>query len=197
MSVTLPESAAADRPDLRTARLRIHMPHPGRAPEVLAYFERNRAHLEPWEPARPNGFYTVEYWERRLAANRDEWAVRASARLFLEERDRVVGSCNFTNVIAGAFQACTLGYSMDARAQGNGRMYEALSVAIPFVTRTLGLHRVMANYQPTNERSGALLRRLGFRIEGYARDYLFLNGVWRDHVLTSLVREESPVPLPP
>ena len=197
MSVTLPESAAADRPDLRTTRLRIHMPHPGRAPEVLAYFERNRAHLEPWEPARPTGFYTVEYWERRLAANRDEWTARVSARLFLEERDRVVGSCNFTNVIAGAFQACTLGYSMDARAQGGGRMYEALSVAIPFVTRTLGLHRVMANYQPTNERSGALLRRLGFRIEGYARDYLFLNGAWRDHVLTSLVREESPVPLPP
>ncbi len=197
MSVTLPESAAADRPDLRTARLRVHMPHPGRAPEVLAYFERNRAHLEPWEPARPTGFYTPEYWERRLASNRDEWMARVSARLFLEEEGRIVGSCNFTNVIAGAFQACTLGYSMDARAQGSGRMFEALSATIPHVMQALELHRVMANYQPTNARSGALLRRLGFRIEGYARDYLFVDGAWRDHVLTSFVRENAPTPKPP
>jgi ribosomal-protein-alanine N-acetyltransferase len=197
MSVTLPESAATDRPDLRTARLRIHMPHPGRASDVLAYFERNRAHLEPWEPARPTGFYTPEYWERRLASNRDEWMARVSARVFLEEEGRIVGSCNFTNVIAGAFQACTLGYSMDARAQGSGRMYEALSATIPHVMQALELHRVMANYQPTNARSGALLRRLGFRIEGYARDYLFVDGAWRDHVLTSFVRENAPPPKPP
>lgn len=44
----------------------------------------------------------------------------------------------------------------------------------------------MANYVPTNERSGRLLRRLGFTVEGYARDYLFIDGAWRDHVLTSL-----------
>ena len=110
---------------------------------------------------------------------------------------RIVGSCNFTNVIAGAFQACTLGYSMDARAQGSGRMYEALSATIPHVMQALELHRVMANYQPTNARSGALLRRLGFRIEGYARDYLFVDGAWRDHVLTSFVRENAPPPKPP
>ncbi len=45
----------------------------------------------------------------------------------------------------------------------------------------------MANYVPTNERSGRLLRRLGFTVEGYARDYLCLNGTWQDHILTSLI----------
>jgi ribosomal-protein-alanine N-acetyltransferase len=44
----------------------------------------------------------------------------------------------------------------------------------------------MANYRPENERSGRLLQRLGFAREGYARDYLFIDGAWRDHVLTSL-----------
>jgi [ribosomal protein S5]-alanine N-acetyltransferase len=31
-----------------------------------------------------------------------------------------------------------------------------------------------------------LLNRLGFIPEGYARNYLRINGEWRDHVLTSL-----------
>ena len=47
---------------------------------------------------------------------------------------------------------------------------------IAFAFGTLKLHRVQANYQPENERSAALLKRLGFQIEGHARDYLFLNG---------------------
>lgn len=32
-----------------------------------------------------------------------------------------------------------------------------------------------------------LLKRLGFVVEGYARDYLMINGLWQDHILTSLV----------
>jgi ribosomal-protein-alanine N-acetyltransferase len=47
----------------------------------------------------------------------------------------------------------------------------------------------MANYIPTNERSGLLLKRLGFAVEGYARDYLLINGQWRDHVLTALTNQ--------
>ena len=31
------------------------------------------------------------------------------------------------------------------------------------------------------------LKKIGFTVEGYARDYLFLNGKWQDHVLTSLI----------
>ncbi|MNL86782.1 ribosomal-protein-S5-alanine N-acetyltransferase [compost metagenome] len=47
----------------------------------------------------------------------------------------------------------------------------------------------MANYIPENERSGALLKRLGFEVEGLARDYLKINGAWRDHVLTARIND--------
>ena len=48
----------------------------------------------------------------------------------------------------------------------------------------------MANYIPENERSGRLLARLGFTREGLAKDYLFIDGAWRDHVLTALANPD-------
>jgi ribosomal-protein-alanine N-acetyltransferase len=45
----------------------------------------------------------------------------------------------------------------------------------------------MANYMPHNRRSGNVLKRLGFVVEGYARDYLMINGKWEDHIFTSLI----------
>ncbi len=74
-------------------------------------------------------------------------------------------------------------------------MSEALSRAIPFVFDAFRLHRIQANYVPTNERSGRVLRELGFVVEGYARDYLFVGGRWRDHVLTALINPAAPPPV--
>ena len=67
-----------------------------------------------------------------------------------------------------------------------GERVRALAAAIAYCFEEMKLHRIMANYMPTNERSARLLRKLGFVPEGFARDYLFLGGTWRDHVLTSL-----------
>jgi ribosomal-protein-alanine N-acetyltransferase len=44
----------------------------------------------------------------------------------------------------------------------------------------------MANYMPRNQRSANVLKRLGFVVEGYARNYLLINNHWEDHILTSL-----------
>jgi hypothetical protein len=51
-------------------------------------------------------------------------------------------------------------------------------------------HKIMANYMPSNNRSAAVLRRCGFTVEGLARDYLRINGEWRDHVLTSRINPQ-------
>ncbi len=59
-------------------------------------------------------------------------------------------------------------------------MHESLKLTIAYAFDELNLHRVMANYAPTNVKSGRVLRRLGFRIEGYAERYLMINGVWTD-----------------
>ena len=87
--------------------------------------------------------------------------------------------------------------SIDEDEQGKGLMYEALRAGIEHVFGTMGMHRIAAGYLPTNERSGRLLRRLGFQVEGYARDYLFIHGRWRDHILTSLLSDKTIEPYYP
>ena len=86
----------------------------------------------------------------------------------------------------GAFHACHLGYQIGREHQGRGLMSEALRAGNAFMFESLRLHRIMANFRPENERSRRLARRLGFVEEGLARNYLFIDGAWRDHILTSL-----------
>jgi [ribosomal protein S5]-alanine N-acetyltransferase len=179
---------------METARLLLVAPSPEHALGVRDYMARNREHFAPYLPPVPEGLHTLEFWHERLAAWREERAADQSLRLLLFERGRgdgpVIGDCAFTNIVRGPFQACHLGYKLDRQYVGRGLMREALTAAITYAFASLRLHRIMANYQPTNERSGNLLRRLGFTVEGYARDYLFLNGAWRDHILTSLVNPQ-------
>ena len=69
-------------------------------------------------------------------------------------------------------------------------MHEALTLGIDFMFQEMALHRIMANYMPRNERSARVLQRLGFAIEGQAKDYLMINGRWEDHTLTSLINSK-------
>ena len=183
---------------LETERLLVTLPGPEAAPRMVTYFETNRAHLSPWEPPFPKGMFSNGFWERRLTQNRHEYRVGRSMRLVFFDRHEpdgaIVGLANFTQFVRGAFMACTLGYSLDEDAQGQGLMTEALQASLRHVFDELGMHRVMANHMPINERSGALLKRLGFQVEGYARDYIYINGAWRDHLLTALVHDEAPLP---
>jgi len=108
----------------------------------------------------------------------------------LKNEDRIIASINFTNFIFGVFQACYLGFSLDHDCQGRGLMHESLEGSLRYVRENYGMHRIMANHLPDNERSSNTLRRLGFVKEGYAESYLKINGAWQDHVLNSYVFPE-------
>lgn len=131
------------------------------------------------------------HWRRpRLTTERLElecWEASETALRFrLKQQGEVVGFANLTQIFRGPFRACYLGYGLDEGHRGKGYMTEALRVITRYAFEDFGLHRIMANYQPHNEASARVLERLGFVREGVAQDYLFVDGAWRQHVLTSL-----------
>ncbi len=180
-------------PQLAGARTLLRLAQPADVPAIIRYYTENETHLAPFEPIRSAGFYTEHYWSREVEQRLAEFEADQSLRLFLFKRenpDIIIGSLNFANFIRGAFQSCTLGYSIAAAEQGKGYMSEALKIGIHYGFYELNLHRVIASYLPHNQRSGGLLKRLGFVVEGYARDYLMIAGQWQDHVITSLINPD-------
>jgi ribosomal-protein-alanine N-acetyltransferase len=178
-------------PELNTERTRLVLLPPSAAAKVARYNRDNREHFAPWDPARPAGFYQESFWVAQLARNIDDFENDRGARMWIVDRedDGLIGTVNFSNVVRGAFQACTLGYGVHRAREGKGYMYEALREALRYAFADLRLHRIQANYMPENQRSARLLERLGFVIEGRAKNYLLIAGQWRDHILTSLTND--------
>lgn len=173
--------------ELSTERLALRVPAPEDAAAYAAYLARNREHFAPAMPAREPSFYEPATWEAAFASLRAD--VEAERRVTLLLRDaagEIAGDVSLSCVVRGPLQQAFLGYKLDRDRQGEGLMSEAVSAVIDFAFGPWNLHRLSANYRPENTRSGRLLRRLGFVVEGYARDYLHLDGAWRDHVLTAL-----------
>ena len=81
------------------------------------------------------------------------------------------------------------GFWLDPEVWGQGLMTEAVRLVLPFVFNTLGLHRVHAAFLPNNAASRRVLEKSGFREEGYAENYLQIDGRWADHVMFGLTRE--------
>ncbi|MEU0161567.1 GNAT family protein [Streptomyces sp. NPDC006261] len=93
----------------------------------------------------------------------------------------IAGFININNIVLGGFRSGALGYGAFAHAAGRGLMGEALGLVMDLAFGPLGLHRLEANIQPGNAASIALVRRAGFRLEGFSPDFLHIDGAWRDH----------------
>ena len=172
---------------ITSERLLLQAARPAHARALQTYLLANRVYLQPWEPSREDAFFELDTITHRLETMAEKTANGEALHLLIFREGNIIGTCNFTHIVRGAFDACHLGYALNESAQGQGLMHEALSAAIAYAFDDMQLHRIMANYRPENERSERLLNRLGFEHEGQARAYLKINGVWADHVLTSLI----------
>ncbi|WP_017317009.1 ribosomal protein S5-alanine N-acetyltransferase [Mastigocladopsis repens] len=176
-------------PHITTERLFLRLASKEDIPAILTFYAENKTYLTPFSPPWSDNFFTQEYWQNQVENNYLEFINDISLRLFIFSKNSqkiIIGLINFSNFVRSAAQYCNVGYGLAEVEQGKGYMTEALQAAIQYVFQELNMHRIMANYMPHNQRSGNVLKRLGFVVEGYARDYLLINGKWQDHILTSM-----------
>lgn len=158
----------------------------------------SEASLKPWEAA-PDGpaasfaaRHTPAAYVVLLRSLRR--AVRAGTHLpFAVTFDgRLVGQVTAGNVVRGAFNNCYLGYWVDQRFAGRGIGTIAVALVTDHCFGAGRLHRVEAHVRPENIASRRVLERLQFRAEGLHRNYLLIDGQYRDHVGYALTTEDVP-----
>jgi [ribosomal protein S5]-alanine N-acetyltransferase len=162
--------------------------------EWAALREKSRSFLEPWEPIWPADDLTRGAFRRRLKRYaEDQRSDQAySFFIFRSPDDVLVGGVTLSNVRRGVAQACSVGYWMGAPHARQGLMSRALRTLIPFSFINLRLHRLEAACITTNVASIRLLEKSGFQREGYARQYLCINGMWQDHLLYARLKDDPP-----
>ena len=181
-------------PALETKRLVLYPAHPRLAKAASAFYTKNRAFLQPFEPALTEEFCTVAVQKQlmrrdRALAKADEgvryWVFRKA------DPDTAIGCVALNNIILGAFRSCFLAYKVDGGLVRQGYGSEAVAAVVELALHGLDLHRVEANIMPRNAASLALARKCGFTQEGLARKYLCINGVWEDHIHMVRLKEEG------
>ena len=153
----------------------------------------SRDFLVPWEPSWPADDLTRGAFRRRLKRYAEDWRADQSYAFFVFRKpdNMLVGGLTLASIRRGVAQAGSIGYWMGAPYVRCGHMSAAVKAVLPFAYGTLRLHRDEAACIPTNVPSIRLLERCGFSREGYARQYLCINGIWQDHLLFARLKDDG------
>ena len=144
-------------------------------------YTRNFAHLEPWEPIRPEDFYTEAGQLSRLSKFDEERAAGRVERWMFDRGDgEVYGSITLSGIELGIFLNARMGYWVDAALVGRGLATAAVNAVCDHAREQWNLHRIEAGTNVENTASQRVLAKCGFEEIGLSRAHLFINGKWSD-----------------
>lgn len=186
-------SRQPETPDLNSASHRLRLPRYDDFEQWHALRRDSRAFLQPWEPTWRSDELTERAFRARVVRNNQEFqsGLAVPFLLFSQTDHVLLGGLTIGLIRRGASQSCMIGYWMGERHAGKGHMFAALQLAIPYIFRGLELHRIEAACIPDNEKSIRLLEKAGFQREGLLREYLKINGQWRDHAMLSRLSDRA------
>ena len=162
----------------------IRLLTPDDAEEIAALYAANREFLTPFEPDRPDEFFTVGFQRTRIeSAGDDHW------RWAIVDGGRIAGTIVLADVLRGALQLGNIGYWVDRAQNGRGLATAAVADVVAFAFSEAGLHRLEAGTLVDNHASQRVLVKNDFERYGLARKLLNVNGAWRDHILFERVAD--------
>jgi len=177
---------------IRGQRVILRPPRVDDFDQWAALRAESRKFLQPWEPAWAEDELTMPAYRRRLRGYWRDSRDGLALPLFIFDRDShaLLGGINMSNIRRGVAQTASIGYWIGERHARQGFMTDAVKALLRHAFEEMKLHRLEAACIPENEASHRLLERCGFAREGFARQYLRINGRWRDHLLYAILRED-------
>ena len=155
---------------------------------LTALYVANRRFLAPWQPLRPDSYFTADGQREAVDALLGQQASGSAVALLITDGGgTVVGTFTIASIIRGAFQSCSVGYWIAEHAQGRGLATSALLEVVDLAFGDLRLHRIQAETLTHNQRSQRVLERAGFVKYGDAPSYMHIAGTWQDNVLYQLL----------
>ncbi len=160
--------------------------------EWAALREASRDFLTPWEPTWPVDDLTRSSFRRRIKRYCEDQRNDLAYAFFVFRKydDVLLGGLTLANIRRGCAQAGSLGYWMGAPYARQGYMTAAVRAIVPFAFETLKLHRLEAACIAANVASVRLLEKTSFKREGFARQYLCIDGIWQDHLLFARLKDD-------
>jgi [ribosomal protein S5]-alanine N-acetyltransferase len=162
------------------------------AAELAGIVQASREFMAPWDPVRPESYFTVDGQRaliERLLLTHDTGA--GLPHVILGSGGRVAGRITLSGIVRGPFQSCAVGYWVGVADGGRGLATAALAEIVGIAFGELGLHRVQAETLLDNVRSQRVLDRNGFARFGLAPSYLKIAGRWQDHIMYQRVNDEA------
>jgi [ribosomal protein S5]-alanine N-acetyltransferase len=152
---------------------------PEDADELAGLYLANREFLAPFEPARPPEFFTGDGQRTRL----ERQLADATHPFAIVEGEAIVGTINLFRISRDGPGSGVIGYWIDRTSNGRGLATGAVGEILAHAFGTLDLHRVEAATLVDNVPSQRVLEKNRFERIGLARNYININGRWRDFVL--------------
>ncbi len=158
-------------------QISIRKPQATDLDEVKQLFEKSQTFLWPWITP-PKDYVTY--------LNPKE------GHFFVSENhtNKIVGRINLNNIIRFALQQAFLGYYVFYPFYKKGYMSRGINLVLTYAFEIMDLHRVEANIQPINTKSIKLIKKCGFRKEGFSPNYLKIDNDWKDHERWALTLED-------
>ena len=179
---------------LETTRLVLSPVDTADAHDLWSAVDSSRAHLErwlPWVPFNTDADASYRYAE----ASATDWDHARAVRFTIRERAgrRFLGVIGL-EALAHLHQSAELGYWLRVDMVGRGLMTEAAGAVVTWAFSRANAHRVRVAAATDNHASLGVIRRLGFRFEGIARQAERCQSRWLDHALFALISTDPMTP---